>query len=622
LCIIQVYRIKNISYDDFLILRVSIPAVFDGEPVGCFGAPEKICENIMIENETTDFDQFGLSPEVMQGILECGFKVPSPIQLKAIPLLLEGKDMIGQAHTGTGKTAAFGLPSISRLKKTGEVEMLVITPTRELAMQVSDELYRYSKHADINTTTVYGGQSYSRQYERLRRGTPIVVATPGRLLDILSSGKVKNFTPSIVVLDEADEMLDMGFLDDIQKIFEFLPAERQTLLFSATMPESIRRLGASILKDPVHISVMNQEKTVRDIDQRYYVIEEHERDDAIIRLIDSFEPTRSIIFCRTKKEVERIGTTLIGRGYSAKGLHGDMEQHQREEVIASFRDGRIYTLVATDVAARGLDVKDVTHVFNFHMPFDSESYIHRIGRTGRAGSKGIAVTLVTPKELKGFLRIQRSIGDVMTQKFIPSLQEVKEEQVAKLVDKITEIEIDKKAAEVLEMLTAEMSETNVAMKLITMLFEKESVDGPSRIGLSQKRIERAFEEERLEHLNKKGRRGGSGGKSRFGGSSSGRYDRSSRPRSDRGDRYEKGGERRERSGEKSASGERSYSDRPSGDRPAGERASGERPTSGWAKFERGDGERKDRFHKDRYEKGDKKEGPKKFYDKPFKKKSK
>ncbi|MCD8491694.1 MAG: C-terminal helicase domain-containing protein, partial [Geovibrio sp.] len=214
---------------------------------------------------------------------------------------------------------------------------------------------------------------------------------------------------------------------------------------------------------------MNKEKTVRDIDQRYYVIEEQERDDAIIRLIDSFEPTRSIIFCRTKKEVERICTTLIGRGYSAKGLHGDMEQHQREEVMTSFRDGRIYTLVATDVAARGLDVKDVTHVFNYHMPFDSESYIHRIGRTGRAGSKGIAVTLVTPQELRGLNRIQRSIGDVMTQKFVPTLQEVRDENIAKLVDRVAACEIDKKAAEVLEMLTAEHSEVNISLKLVSML---------------------------------------------------------------------------------------------------------------------------------------------------------
>jgi ATP-dependent RNA helicase DeaD len=552
----------------------------------------------MNENETTGFEHFGLSAEVMQGIIECGFKLPSPIQQQAIPLLLEGKDMIGQAHTGTGKTAAFGLPSISRLKKTGEVEMLVITPTRELAMQVSDELYRYGKYADINTTTVYGGQSYSRQYERLRRGTPIVVATPGRLLDILSSGKVKSFAPSIVVLDEADEMLDMGFLEDIQKIFTYLPEDRQTLLFSATMPDSIRKLAATILKDPAHISVMNKEKTVRDIDQRYYVIEEQERDDAIIRLIDSFEPTRSIIFCRTKKEVERICTTLIGRGYSAKGLHGDMEQHQREEVMTSFRDGRIYTLVATDVAARGLDVKDVTHVFNYHMPFDSESYIHRIGRTGRAGSKGIAVTLVTPQELRGLNRIQRSIGDVMTQKFVPTLQEVRDENIAKLVDKVAACEIDKKAAEVLEMLTAEHSEVNIALKLVSMLLDKESFAGPNHIGLSQKRIERVFEDEKRERSDRSKGRGGNrrsaGGRDRFS------RDRSERSGDSRGSGYSK-----ERSS--SARFSKAISERPAGDifnkdrgdRPAGDRFSkdrSERPAGDKFSRDRKEGDRSgDRF---------------------------
>jgi ATP-dependent RNA helicase DeaD len=550
----------------------------------------------MDEKETTGFEHFGLSAEVMHGIMECGFKSPSPIQQQAIPHLLEGKDMIGQAHTGTGKTAAFGLPSISRLKKTGEVEMLVITPTRELAMQVSDELYRYGKFADINTTTVYGGQSYSRQYERLRRGTPIVVATPGRLLDILSSGKVKNFTPSIVVLDEADEMLDMGFLEDIQKIFTFLPEDRQTLLFSATMPDSIRKLAATILKDPVHISVMNKEKTVKDIDQRYYVIEEQERDDAIIRLIDSFEPTRSIIFCRTKKEVERICTTLIGRGYSAKGLHGDMEQHQREEVMNSFREGRIYTLVATDVAARGLDVKDVTHVFNYHMPFDSESYIHRIGRTGRAGSKGIAITLVTPQELRGLNRIQRSIGDVMTQKFIPTLQEVRDENIAKLVDKVAECEIDKKAAEVLEMLTAEHSEVNIALKLVSMLLDRESYAGPDHIGLSPKRVQRVFEDEKRDRMDKSKGRGGS---RRSAGGSRDRFSRDRKDRSERsaGDRFS-----RDRSERPSGDRFRDKSERPSGEkfRDRSERPAGDRFRD---KSERPAGDRS-RDKKDRFESGD------------------
>ncbi|QAR32452.1 DEAD/DEAH box helicase [Geovibrio thiophilus] len=570
----------------------------------------------MNENETTGFEHFGLSAEVMQGITECGFKSPSPIQQQTIPLLLEGRDMIGQAHTGTGKTAAFGLPSISRLKKTGEVEMLVITPTRELAMQVSDELYRYGKYADINTTTVYGGQSYARQYERLRRGTPIVVATPGRLLDILSSGKVKSFAPSIVVLDEADEMLDMGFLEDIQKIFTFLPEDRQTLLFSATMPDSIRKLAANILKNPAHISVMNKEKTVKDIDQRYYVIEEQERDDAIIRLIDSFEPTRSIIFCRTKKEVERICTTLIGRGYSAKGLHGDMEQHQREEVMTSFRDGRIYTLVATDVAARGLDVKDVTHVFNYHMPFDSESYIHRIGRTGRAGSKGIAVTLVTPQELRGLNRIQRSIGDVMTQKFIPTLSEVRDENIAKLVDKVAACEIDKKAAEVLEMLTSEHSEVNIALKLVSMLLDKESCAGPNQIGLSPKRIERVLEDEKRDRMDKsKGR----GGNRRSAGGSRDRYsrDRSERSGDSRGSGYS-----RERSSSDRFNKDRS--ERPAGDRFSKDRS--DRPAGDRFSKDRSERPAGDRFSKDRSERPvgdrparDRKEGDRSsgsFRDKP------
>lgn len=571
----------------------------------------------MSEKETTGFEQFGLSSEVMYGINECGFKLPSPIQEKAIPIILAGKDMVGQAHTGTGKTAAFGLPAISLLQKTGEVEMLVITPTRELAMQVSDELYRYGKFADVNTTTVYGGQSYSRQYERLRKGTPIVVATPGRLLDILSSGKIKKFAPSIVVLDEADEMLDMGFLEDIQKIFTYLPEERQTLLFSATMPDSIKRLASGILKDPIHISVMNKEKTVKDIDQRYYVIEEYERDDAIIRLIDSFEPTRSIIFCRTKKEVERICTTLIGRGYSAKGLHGDMEQHQREEVMNSFRDGRLYTLVATDVAARGLDVKDVTHVFNYHMPFDSESYIHRIGRTGRAGSKGIAITLVTPQELRGLNRIQRNIGGVMDQKFIPTLQEVRDENIAKLVEKVSSCDVDKKAAEVLEMLTEAHSEVNIALKLVTILLDRESYTGPDHIGLSPKRVERAFEEEKRERMDKtKGRGAGSGRRS------SGAFrDRARRDRSDRSERF--GRDRKERfEGEGSRDKPRYSDSQPrqnwgkSGERS--ERSGGE---GGYERRDRG--ERSDRSgversfdRRDRNDRNDRGDSRKSYGDKP------
>ncbi|MDR3347372.1 MAG: DEAD/DEAH box helicase, partial [Helicobacteraceae bacterium] len=294
------------------------------------------------------FESFGFKPQIMRGIKEAGFTDPSPIQVEAIPYILAGRDLIGQAHTGTGKTAAFGLPAMNQIERDNTVALLVITPTRELTTQVSDELFKLGRFAGMRTVTVYGGQSSHRQVDLIGRGAQVVVATPGRLLDLLQSGRLAHFEPSIVVLDEADEMLDMGFLDDIREIFKFLPADRQTLMFSATMPAPIRELAGRILKDPISIKVTAEETTNKDIAQHYYVIEEHERDDAILRLIDSEEPSKSIIFARTKKEVDRLSTMLIAKGYGAKGLHGDMEQRGREEVIKGFKTGQLEILVATD----------------------------------------------------------------------------------------------------------------------------------------------------------------------------------------------------------------------------------------------------------------------------------
>ena len=332
------------------------------------------------------FESFGLHDDIMKGIREAGFKTPSPIQQEAIPLILQKRDMIGQAHTGTGKTAAFGLPVMNNMSLTGNIELLVIAPTRELAVQVSDEIYRLGKFAGIRTGTVLGGQDYRRQIRMLERGVNVLTATPGRLLDLLKGGNVKNFTPSAVVLDEADEMLDMGFLDDIKEIFTYLPKKRQTLLFSATMPAPIKRLAQTILNDPVTVKTIDEdEMTNKDVQQLYYVIEDREREDAVIRLIDDQVPDKAIVFCRTRNEVDRLSNSLGARGYNTKSLHGDMEQRQRNEVMQGFRKGLIDVLVATDVAARGLDVADVSHVFNYHIPFDSKSYVHRIGRTGRAG---------------------------------------------------------------------------------------------------------------------------------------------------------------------------------------------------------------------------------------------
>ena len=284
-------------------------------------------------------------------------------------------------HTGTGKTAAFGLPILNKLECNGDVEAVIIVPTRELAMQVSDEIFKFGKFLKINTATVYGGQSYSRQLKHIENSS-VIVATPGRFLDLLRDGKIE-IAPKYVVLDEADEMLDMGFLDDIKEIFTFMPEDRQTLLFSATMPTAIKNLAKTILQNPEFITITTSNITNSKITQTFYVVEEKERDDALIRLFDFKNPEKSIIFCRTKKEVDRLSTFLVSQGYMAKALHGDMEQRQREEAIRAFKSSKLEILIATDVAARGLDVNDVTHVFNYHLPFDSESYVHRIGRTGR-----------------------------------------------------------------------------------------------------------------------------------------------------------------------------------------------------------------------------------------------
>jgi ATP-dependent RNA helicase DeaD len=410
------------------------------------------------------------------------------------------------------------------------VELLVITPTRELATQVSDELFKLGRFAGMRTVTVYGGQSSYRQVDLINRGSQIVVATPGRLLDLLGSGRLKKFSPSIVILDEADEMLDMGFLDDIKEIFKFLPVDRQTLMFSATMPAPIKDLAQRILRDPVNIKVTPSEQTTaKDVAQQYYVIEEHERDDAILRLFDAEEPTKSIIFVRTKKEVDRLSTMLIAKGYSAKGLHGDMEQKSREEVIKGFKSDQLEILVATDVAARGLDVKDVSHVFNYHIPFDPESYVHRIGRTGRAGKKGIAVTLVTPLEYKELQRIKKIAGADIKMEIVPSLGDVKKAHSGKLLSSVLNARLGDEASALLNALEEQIDLQQIALKALSLLVEKQNIHGPDQIGLNAQRLDKLLNDPRRDR-NYSSQRGGNkgGGYSRFkkpygGGGSGGGY---------------------------------------------------------------------------------------------------
>lgn len=439
-----------------------------------------------------DFLSFNLDSLILKAVKEAGFREPSPIQVAAIPALLEGHDIVAQAQTGTGKTAAFTLPSLSKIDpKTKKVEILVITPTRELATQVSDEMYMLGRHKDIHTVTVYGGSSYKRQIDLIQRGASVVVATPGRMLDLLKNKKLKNFSPSIVVLDEADEMLDMGFLEDIKSIFKFLPQTRQTMLFSATMPEPIKRLADTILKKPKFISVTpTHTKTNEDIKQYYYVINEYEREVAIIRLLDTVDFKKAVMFCRTKKEVDTLATRLIAAGYMAKGLHGDMDQPQREEVIKAFRNSVIDVLIATDVAARGIHVNDITHVFNIHIPFNSDSYVHRIGRTGRAGQKGVAITLCTPLEYHSMQQIAKKVGTTITQKTIPSLKELQESKLNKIVNDVKNAPLLEESTVVLDALEEEMSIAKLALKAISLLLEQKGDAGPENIGLNKKALEK------------------------------------------------------------------------------------------------------------------------------------
>jgi len=493
------------------------------------------------------FDDLGLKKEILQSIKDAGFSIPSPIQAAAIPFVLAGRDIVGQAHTGTGKTAAFALPALNNIDVRDGVGLLVITPTRELATQVSDEIFKYGRNIGVKTVTVYGGSSYNRQIDLIQRGASVVVATPGRLLDILKKNLVKDFAPSIVVLDEADEMLDMGFLDDINEIFSYLPSNRQTLLFSATMPKPIKLLAERILDNPEFVSITKGETTNTDIDQEYYVIDESERDDAIIRLMDSEKSTKSIVFCGTKSEVDRLANVLSSAGYLANGLHGDMEQRQRETVIKNFKNSGVKVLVATDVAARGIHVDNISHVFNYHIPFDPESYVHRIGRTGRAGIKGKAITLLTPLEFKELQRIKAKVGTTMTHAFVPSKNDLRALNLQSIVNTIEAQHIYDEAHKILDMLKEDIDEETIMFKLVSMILDKQTIQGPNHIGIPADKLAAILDRADKRRDSRGGGRSGSfrGNKSRPSGSGdrnrSGSNDRNRSGSSERPARSSEGG---------------------------------------------------------------------------------
>ncbi|WP_125152811.1 DEAD/DEAH box helicase [Clostridium rectalis] len=378
--------------------------------------------------KNTKFTDLQLNEMVLKAINDLGFEEPSQIQAEAIPVVLEGYDIIGQAQTGTGKTLAFGAPVISNIGNThNSIHALILAPTRELAIQVTDELSRLSKYTKTRLLPIYGGQPIDRQIKSLKRGVDIVVGTPGRILDHINRGSIKLNNVEFLVLDEADEMLNMGFIDDIETIIKNINSERQTLLFSATMPTAIKKLASKYMKkDTKHISIAKNTVTVDKIKQYYYEIKHKDRFECLCRILDLDEPSSAIIFCKTKKGVDEVVETMQMRGYNVEGMHGDMNQNHRINTLRKFKDGSLDFLVATDVAARGIDVESVSHVINYDLPQDTESYVHRIGRTGRANKEGIAYSLVTAKEYIMLKQIQKYTKSKIKRKEIPTIDEILE----------------------------------------------------------------------------------------------------------------------------------------------------------------------------------------------------
>ncbi|MBW7858148.1 MAG: DEAD/DEAH box helicase [Leptonema sp. (in: Bacteria)] len=452
----------------------------------------------------------------------------------AIPVVLAGKDASVMAATGTGKTAAYGLPALDYIARNENASMLVMAPTRELANQISDELYKLGKQAGIRSVAIYGGKSYSRQTDLIGKGVQVIVATPGRLLDLLDSGRIKSkdFSPSIVVLDEADEMLDMGFIEDIERIFEYVPNRNQTLLFSATLPAQIQSLMKKFQHRPILLKAAGAGSANLQIDQRFYVLTEEEREPAALRLIETMSPEKCILFCRTKEEADRLTANLLERRFATAPLHGDIDQNRRERTLRDFRTGRISILVATDVAARGLDVADVSHVFNYHLPGNTESYIHRIGRTGRAGKTGIAISFVAPGEMRRFRILRQRVGKIEPAQ-IPTLADLRQRNNDRLLETLT-VEDHKHSRAgtrlISRLVEAGLSYEEIAIRALDLVIRGEVLDGPETIGWSVSRIEEALS--RTESGRSERGRGERSSRSRRGE----RGDRSNRAHSERGER--------------------------------------------------------------------------------------
>ncbi|MGL4773715.1 MAG: DEAD/DEAH box helicase [Clostridium sp.] len=375
--------------------------------------------------ENIKFENLNLKSSILKAIADLGYEEPSQIQAQSIPLAIEGFDLIGQAQTGTGKTAAFGCSLLNNIKKSKNVGALILAPTRELALQVNDELLKLAKYENLSILPVYGGDSISKQIRALRSHVDVVVGTPGRVLDLMRRGVLKLDNAQFLVLDEADEMLNMGFIDDIETVIKEMPDERQTLLFSATMPPQIKKLANKYMKkDAQHIEIKKVAMTVSKIKQAYFEVAGKQKLEALCRVLDFENPNAAIIFCKTKRGVDELVEGLQSRNYVVEGMHGDMSQQHRTKTLKRFKEGALSFLVATDVAARGIDVEGVTHVFNYDLPQDVESYVHRIGRTGRANREGTAYSFVTPRENSMLREIKRVTKGDIPKAQIPTVNEI------------------------------------------------------------------------------------------------------------------------------------------------------------------------------------------------------
>lgn len=394
--------------------------------------------------EKVRFEDIKLSEEIQKGIKAMGFEEMSPIQSQAIPILLEGRDVIGQAQTGTGKTASFGIPILEKTDPSNKaIQALVLCPTRELSIQVAEEISNLGKFIKgLKVLPVYGGQPIDRQLRALKAGVQIVIGTPGRVIDHIRRKTIKTDNIKMMVLDEADEMFDMGFRDDIELVMNTLHEERQTIFFSATMEQEIIKFATRYQENPELIKVVHKELTVPKVDQAYFELKQNMKTEILSRLIDMYNPKLTIVFCNTKKKVDELTEELQGRGYFADGLHGDLKQSQRDNVMGKFRKGTIDILVATDVAARGLDVDDIDLVINYDMPQDEEYYVHRIGRTARAGREGRAFSFVAGRDIYKLKDIQKYTKTKVERRDLPTLKDIEARYTTSMLDKIKE-EIDK-----------------------------------------------------------------------------------------------------------------------------------------------------------------------------------